>query len=400
MKLLKSKILMLVIAGILLLFFSNDFGLIDVEKTAIITAVAIDLDEDVYQVSAQIAVPEATDTNSEDKKALITGKGTTVGGAIKEIGNISGWFPKLSFCNLIILGNSLAQTNTIKVVDYFAKTLRVQDSATIILAEKTGKELLEKSSPLDNISSFALQKILLKNPGFDKNVAATDIKTFCSDYYSKTGSSKIPLVKTIEQTSESGGLSSGDNGKSSSEQGGSKSEQSEKCIFDATTTALFKDGVKVGELNGDQTLTYNLFMMDATETIIAVNDVNEDGEQSNYLLTILKNSRKICTTVDINGINLELYLDVFCKISDVSSIKADKDFAFNTSMPENVLKKAQEQLTKNVEEIILTQQQTGCDLFKIKDSIYRYYNKFYPSFKDNYLDLLTTTINVSFVGQQ
>ena len=42
----KTKILMLALGAILLFFFSNDFGLIDIEKTAIITAVAIDMEED------------------------------------------------------------------------------------------------------------------------------------------------------------------------------------------------------------------------------------------------------------------------------------------------------------------------------------------------------------------
>ena len=59
MRFTKIKIIAIVFCAVFLLFFSNDFGLIDVEKTAIITAVAIDKTEDGnYKVTAQIAVPK------------------------------------------------------------------------------------------------------------------------------------------------------------------------------------------------------------------------------------------------------------------------------------------------------------------------------------------------------
>ncbi len=400
MKLVKSKILLLCVAGIMLLFFSNDFGLIDIEKTAIITAIAIDLKDNEYEVTTQIAVPEATDVNSEDKKAVISSTGSTIGGALKNISNLSGWFPKLSFCNLIILGNSIAQTNTIKVVDYFAKTLRVQDSATIIVAEKTAKELLEKSSPLDNISSFALQKILLKNPGFDKNVAAVDIKTFCSDYYSDASSSKMPLVKIIEiQNSESG--TSNNSSQSPTNQSAQNGEQSSgnQCIFDATTTALFKNGVMVGEIDKMQTLTYNLLFDQTTETTLSVNDVSiNNSKPADYLLTILRNSAKIDVCADKNAVNLNINLDIYCKISDINSDSQHEDYAYNKVVPEEVLRSAEELIIKNLNDLILTQQQTQCDIFGVKKLLYRKNYKYYHSFKDNYLSVLNPSISVTFSG--
>ena len=108
---LKSKILMILVAMTFLFFFSNDFGLIDVEKTSIITAIAIDKEEDKFVLTAQIAVPEATDANTENLKAQLSGKGSTVGAALKDLSDVSGWFPKLAFCNLIILGQDLIKEN-------------------------------------------------------------------------------------------------------------------------------------------------------------------------------------------------------------------------------------------------------------------------------------------------
>ena len=70
MKTFKPKIALFLLFLISILFFSNDFGLIDIEKTAIITAIAIDKAEDGdYLVTCQIAVPEATGAVSENQKA-------------------------------------------------------------------------------------------------------------------------------------------------------------------------------------------------------------------------------------------------------------------------------------------------------------------------------------------
>ena len=158
MKTFKPKIALFLLFLISILFFSNDFGLIDIEKTAIITAIAIDKAEDGdYLVTCQIAVPEATGAVSENQKAQMSGKGSTVGGAIKTMGSLSGWFPQTIFCNLIIVGNDLIDQDVIGVLDYFSKTMRVQDSAQVVLAEKKAKDLLSVSTPLDNISSFAIQ---------------------------------------------------------------------------------------------------------------------------------------------------------------------------------------------------------------------------------------------------
>ena len=116
MRLKRAKFFLIIILLLFTFFFSNDFGLIDVEKTSIVTAIAVDYENDEYLVTTQAAVPEATDTNTENQKAQLSGKGKTVGEALKDLADLSGWFPKLAFCNLIILGNELANDNVVNVL--------------------------------------------------------------------------------------------------------------------------------------------------------------------------------------------------------------------------------------------------------------------------------------------
>ena len=133
----------------------------------------------------------------------------------------------------------------IKTLDYFAKTLRVQDSANVVYVEGSAKKLLEYSSPLDSISSFAIQKSVLKEDGFDIDVMNKSIKEFACDYYAISSSSFMPKIKIIEQgDSPEGTQSSGSQG-----QEGEESSKNKTYLFDARSTALYKQGKKVGELN-------------------------------------------------------------------------------------------------------------------------------------------------------
>ncbi|MBQ9485821.1 MAG: hypothetical protein IJU83_03180 [Clostridia bacterium] len=422
MKFVKVKIAAFLIAAVFLLFFSNDFGLIDVEKTAIITAVAIDLEQDgAYKVTAQIAVPEATDTNTENERAQISGKGATVGAAIKNIGDTSGWYPQLSFCNLIVIGKSFADYNVIKVIDYFSRTLRIQDSALIVMAEKDGEQLLKLSSPLDNISSFALQKIIIKNAGLNRDVAICDVKSFCEGYYSDAASAYMPIIKVVSQKSENekasaddvGGGSSGSESSSGAQSsggagGGSGSGGSPEqtggakgdAVFNANSTALFVKGKKAGELDERLTLAFNAINGDFSFTTIEVNDVETAGEKTDYLLTVFSAKAKRETEVSESGIKLKITLDVYAKISDVNDKYSDVDYVKNLPMPFSVREKAEKDFTERLKDLVDTEIRTGCDFLNIKKELYRKHNSFYATYKDNFLDYLSYDIKVAFSGQK
>ena len=403
------KVAVLALAAVFFMFFSNDFGLIDIEKTAIITACAIDLDENgEYKVTAQIAVPEATDTNTENQRAQISGKGATVGSAIKNIGDSSGWFPQLCFCNLIIVGGGFADYNLINILDYFSKTLRIHDSALIVMAEKEGAELLKLATPLDNVSSFALQKIILKNAGLNRDIAVCDVKSFCTGYYSDAGASFMPIIKVVSQKSENeqasaeGGAAESSGGGSSggSSGGGASGGAKGDAIFNANTTALFLHGIKVGELDEDLTLVFNALTGDFTTTTFEVKDVESGTATKNYLLTVFSCDRKTALTVSESGIVFDVKLDIYAKISDVNGQSYDLEYVENIPLPHFLKERAEQDFTARINDLIRTEIETKCDFLGIKKELYRKHNSFYAKFKDNFTENLDFTVNVTFSGQK
>ena len=73
------KLWILLFALLVLTFFSNDFGLVDIQKTALVLAAGIDRDEDGFRLTAQIAVPKGTDrTTGGTSSVEIEGRGSTV----------------------------------------------------------------------------------------------------------------------------------------------------------------------------------------------------------------------------------------------------------------------------------------------------------------------------------
>ncbi len=404
MRLKRAKFLLFSVFILLTFFLSNDLELINVEKTSIITAIAVDKEDDSYLITAQVAVPEATDTNTENQKAQLSGKGKTVGEAIKDLANTSGWFPKLAFCNLIILGNDIANENVVKVLDYFAKTLRVQDSALVVLAEKSGKEILSLSTPLDNISSFAIQKIVLKTVGFDADVANNDIKSFCTGYYSLNSSSYLPIIKVISADGGSGKQSeSSDNsssGSSSSSQGdkakGSNSDSNN--LFDVRTTALFKKGKKVGELDENLTLTFNAFNATLKGTSLSIPDVPLNDKLANYFITVFDEKHSFKVNATDKEVNLSFNLSLYCKVTDIDIPGAEDSLSTNLPLPQKLIEKTQKIITENIQNLVKKSIETECDFLKIKEKLYRYNHSKYSLFKDNFLSKLNVKINVEVKG--
>lgn len=408
---LKFKTVLVCLLLVTILFFSNNFGLLDIEKTAIITAIGIDIKDDKYEITAQIAVPEATDTNAENKKTQLSGVGNTVGEALKEIGDTSGWYPQLYFCNLLVLGKETTNQNCIKMLDYFAKTLRLQDSAVVVLAEGSAKEILESTSPLDNISSFALQKILLKAQGFNDDVATVDIKSFCAGYYSDFGASFMPIVKVKKveegdnasggQSSEGSSSSSSGQEQASASEGGTKTGGS--CVFVASNTALYKDGFLVGNLNSEQTIMLNAFRgKSLRHTTLAINDVSPSllESQHNYLFTILRCNPKIQLKATKNSLKLDIDVSIYGKISDLNAEYSDSTYSKNLLISNAVKDAFTQKITDIINSLIDTTKQTGCDFLGIGEKLYRYNYKHYARYKDNYINKMQTEVRVSLTGQK
>ena len=203
----------------------------------------------------------------------------------------------------------------------------------------------------------------------------------------------MPIVKVITEKQDTTSSNSSQ-GQNSSSQGDTKTKG--KNAFDATTTALFVKGRKVGELDKNLTNTLNMLTKRVNGSAFAVNDV--DG--INYLLSIKNSKSKIKVSADQNSLSVDLSISLYCQISDQTSTINEGVFVNSDVLPDNVKKATENMITQNVLDLLKTSKQTGCDFLYLKEKLYRFCNKQYSRYKDNYLDAMKVNIKVDIYGQK
>ncbi|MBQ9480797.1 MAG: hypothetical protein IJU84_01375, partial [Clostridia bacterium] len=382
-RLFKSKIILLLVLGILALDISNDFPLVDIKETAIVVALGVDKDGEEYELSAQIAVPQATSQAASYKATVVSGKGRTPALALESVGTHTGWYVKLSFCNVIVLGKGIFDGDVMECLDYFIRTDKMLDTAELCATDATAKEILTTSTPLDDVSAFSASKILERDAESASAVSFMNLKEFSMGYYSESGFSLMPKIKTESsldaespddasdksgsggasgEGGSSGGSGSSDGGESSGDRGssnggssggnessgngggGSPSGSGEKNsgkkdkIFDANSTALFSKGVLAGELDDKETLVFNLILHKTNETSLLLHDADLYGKEADLMISLRDNSWKYRLRIEDGRPILHVYLKAKARLDDTSRTVSPQTLSTSYSVPDNVLK--------------------------------------------------------------
>ena len=396
MKFLRSKFLLIFAGFLLVLFLTNDFGLVNIERTAIIMAIGVDYQDDSkeYEVTAQIAIPQPSSTASgENKDSLISEKGKTIAEAIDKIGITTGWYPMLSFCNLILLGEDLMKLNVMETINYFIRTDKIQDSAHIAGCEGKAKGILSSSTPLDSISSFTIQKILGKDIAKLDRIADTSIKNFSQGYYSRSKSGFMPLVKKIKIDKSPKGSSKDSQGSGGSS-GTSDKQDKDQYIFDASSTLIFSDGYMVETLTPEETLLFNLESKNSLDTFLSLDEIEINGKKTAVMLGINEFSKKYKFKIENGKPIYYVKLVFFCKYEDANAHSDVSHLNPTSSIPEEVLLSAEEKITNTVKNLFDKLKSANCDLFHTQEDLYKFYHKYYQTYKGKTLSNLELKVEI------
>ena len=394
-KFLRSKFLPIAIAFTLILFLTNNFGLIDIEKTAIVIALGLDKGSGGYEVTAQIAVPQSTDA-APNADAMVKGKGATIADALDDIGVTTGWYPLLSFCNLIVVSDDLLSRDVMVFIDYFNRTDKIPDSSLLVACKGKAADLLSVRTPLDSVPAFALEKILVKDVAKLNRISFTNVKDFTKGYFSKSESSYMPLIeetetKTAPEVKEgNGGQASDGSGGSGNASGNSGDEQK---VFDCTTTLLFKKGVNVGRLDRDESLFFNIKRRKTKDTYFDLNDVEWEGKKVSLTLGIDEEYKKFSLSFDKSPVfNVKLTLK--CHVEDLQKSEEVGELFTTQNIPKEILAVAEKKIKTIYENMIEKLRASDCDLFGLTDDLYKYHFFNYEKYKDDILQKATLKTDI------
>lgn len=378
------KLYLILLGLILFSFFSNDFGLVDIQKTAVILAAAIDKSEDGFSVTAQIAVPKGGDRSTGGTSSVdIEAEGVTVSDCVTQIFSKTGWVPKLVFCNLLLLGEEAAKDDVISEFNYFLRNDYMNDSCFLAVCEGKAKELLSSKSALDDTSSFAIVKLFSDAAEKSGKVMPNTLKNFAVGYYGVSKSSYMPFVRASAQEGAAHGQSSSPTASSSGSGGSdSSSADEEEKIYIAEETAIFSEGRMVALLPPEQTLAFSLLkghMESGTFTA-------KDGEKP-VTLSVRQNKGQVSLDMK-NAPKAELSVSVMVRLCCRGTTAPVEDISSDEVKPE-ILETAKEFLEEHINALWNTVKESGCDLFNLKRSLYRSSVKKYAEWKD----FLLTTVS-------
>lgn len=404
MKTFKIRVALILGALLAIFYFSSDFALIDIEKTAIIVAIGIDEGENSrYKITAQIAIPQATDTAAANDDAVVTADGNTVMEGIQNIGAKTGWHPKLSFCSLVLIGRKVAENGVKDVIDYFIVSEKVQNSAIVAMADDKAGEILTSKTPLDAISSFAVSKIVLKSRWMTNTVPNANLRKIALSEYSPSKSSFMPVIKPIKENTKAkeggsssitastksggsegsggggGGSGGGGSGGESSGGSGSGKDVPDK-VYDASTLAVFSGFKLKGEFDEELTQIFNMLMGPLGESYITL----ENGDEKT-LLALSNGTRSVKVNLE-NKPTIEIKLSFKVEVSDSSKGYALDKLNRRSVVDEDTITKVADKLNILLLKLVDKVKESGADALLIRDKIYKYSNSRFEEFKNYPLD--------------
>ena len=402
----------LIVAVLAFLFFSNDFGLTDVQKTAIVMAVGIDREEDEFILTSQIAVPQASKQGDATQAVQLVSRGKTVAEAFEQINAKTGWYPKLVFCKLIILGGKATEENVFDALDFFLLDEYLSDGCLVATCDGLAKDLLNTAALVDPSSSVAMTKVLSPHAQRVGTVLPNTLREFAIGYFSESKSGYLPILKTEPQQEKIGnegetGSNESQNGQSDGQQsaqgggqaatqgnaqGAQSGQNTEKPIFSAQETALFVAGKRVGTLTAEETFAYN-----AVKYQLRLASYSVDRKDGVCTLSVKSNSPKRKLQVGKDGsANFKIDLTLSAGLLDNSYSLPLNEIVDVGDVPGDVFTAAQKKLSGEIKTLFEKSKAVGCDLFGVRELLVKYQNRSLHRFQDTLLSNTTISVNVTF----
>ena len=368
--------------ALLFSFFSNDFGLVDIQKTAVILAAGIDRSGEGYELTAQISVPKGGEKAGGTASVELSGKGETVADCLMMMYADSGWIPKFDFCSLVLLGERAAREGAMPALNYFLHNEYMSDNCAVAVAEGSAGEMLKKTSAIDDTPSLAIHKLF--SGAAEKTGAAVKntLREFAVGTLGVSKSSFMPFIRTLPHESGTGssegsggkggasgsGNSEGSGGSGGSGQSGSEGsggEEDAPVLFRAEETALFREGKLTGLLSAEETLAFNLVRGKVKAGILTVE--GEGGEPVSLSIKRGGGSAKL-SEENVPRAKLSVRLKVLVSDRTEEDFMAGSETNVATDEDE---RRAEELISSYISSLWETCKGSGCDLFLLARELYR-----------------------------
>lgn len=397
-----SIIYALIVLALLGLYFTNDFGIVDIQKTALVMAVGIDRQNDQLCLTAQVAVPKPSESGDNTEYTEVQGLGDTVADALNEINSKTGFFPKLLFCRLILLGESTFGSDIFELMNYFYRTEFSDLTSLVATCYGEASDLLKLKTPMSQVPSIAIQRGISEELKKSGNVTAATLKdiaisnlspskmcvmpyveAFDKGTSSKAGDDKVGGDKNTADQSGTGGQSGGESGQSggSGSSGAANNEASGEVDFACRKTAVYKEGKFVGILDEEQAFALNILTEDTRMVVLPC-----EAEGNNYTLGIKGNNGGVDFKVKEGRAICTLSFSGHAEIQASETPLSVEDVARSESVSKEILDGAKKRIEERFDSLIEFTKENNVDLLMLKESLYKRAYKYFKPYEERIIN--------------
>lgn len=337
----------------------------ELNQLAIITGMAIDKDEDHFEVSVLVANSKKFQVSSkegESQTTVYSGKGTTISEAMKDI-DLS--IPKqlyIGHLSVIIIDEEIAKTGMNQMIDYLLRDPESTKRFYLAVAKNDkAKDILKTISPLESFPSQNLSANIARSSE-SQAVSATITYSKFVETMIKVGYEPILPTITLKGNKKKGSKDS-------------SVEQTEpSAIIELDTLALFINDKFKTYATKNESRGINMLSGRINEMIVPV-ECDDMGNKAVIAITDIKTSikAKVKNNEPIVNINIKAQGSIR-ELNCRENLYDDK----NIKQLENLTKK---EMKKLINKGINLAQENETDIFGFGNLIYKNNPKYFKSIK-------------------
>lgn len=239
-------------------------------QTAIVQAIGIDKENELFQVTFQIYSPKgagastAIDT-SKNNSSIVTGSGETLAAAVRAATQKQGKVIFTGHNRILVIGRLLAQEGIENIFSYFNRNALTRQNVQVLMAENTAEEIVTTNIEQGILAAETIRN-LIENTQTNGKIYECPYFELSKNMNLYHGASAMPVIAKEAQTSS-------DNNQEG-DQGGGGGDIPSVAQIKVEKTAIFNDYKLCAELDEEQTRGLLFLKDEIQKTILVANSPN------------------------------------------------------------------------------------------------------------------------------
>lgn len=340
---------------LILLLTSGCWNYQELNEYAIVTGMAVDIEDNKYKISFLIANGNKNE-NEQTKTSIITGHGDSIYDAIKDISLMSPKELYISHLSVVIISEELAQKGISNLIDFLLREPQShQNFYLLITKDDNPDDVLSILSPLAEYPSQNITSNVSTSEELQAKVSDANFNLFISKFF-ETGFEPIMNSIIVVGNSDLG------------EKPDSLDKPKQDAYTKLDTISLFKGDKLVAWSNKEESIGINMVLGEITNLYFTIN--YKDGyfvtNSNDYKVKYDLTKDKIIINASAKGDIIEINCNI-----DIEDDKVIKDLE----------KKVEIKMKEHIESAIKLAKKYQTDIFGFGNMYYKKYPKEYNKIK-------------------